>query len=353
MPKTLYFKPCFEVAWAPVDTGVYQAGVEAFEGLVELLRSWQVPSSRNRGVFSTWGEQFALLDGCIVVRDEPEGDYSEPIFGYAAHGTMVVQLLCKASGIDVPSWLTDPPHHGLEELQRILAWQLEYARPTLEARLGPLSHVQAINDFGAVRDHLADENGKALPPSGATLPMNIIASASGQPSDVTDLDEGFVERIRTARFFGLYRSEDGLLHVGGCPKFIYGAARVIKDIPVSEAESSLCLACFSTVITFLREVLDPTESDHPVETVQLVRFRAELKGPSAEYLQLHHIIRYAVRPWRVVATHGEIDPGGGWTFVPLGGDLELGEVPSGVARAIGRALEVFVAGGTTVSYRLD
>lgn len=107
------------------------------------------------------------------------------------------------------------------------------------------------------------------------------------------------------------------------------------------------------MLTFLREVLEPAQAGSPDNTRQLTYFRAELKVPFQEYLQLHHILRHAVRPWHVIATHQELDSDGNWTFVPLGGNLEIGEVPSNVAEAIGRALDQFADAGTNVAYRLE
>lgn len=333
------FRPyeALPVAWACFDIPSCAPAVQAFYDLTEAMRGWGVPSTRNRQMFSTWGEQWALLDGFVIQRGQPEHERDEPINGFVAAGPLVIQLLCKLGNLSLPDW-AEPYQSPIDGLERTLAWQLEYRRHDLEARLEALRRVQDMDALEQLLLEFSQASADVLPPLGADLPSALVTADKSAPSDPTDLVMRFEDRLALASTRSLVMGEDRKWHrlqyPEPCPLIGQIDYRA-KSGTFAEESESLCPICFELVVGFVSD-LDRFASTLPSSAPRRqIRDIAGLNHGDVQLLV--DLIRYAARPWHRHAESSTFTETG-VAFAPAGTVLETAFVPAHVGAALANAL---------------
>lgn len=355
-PTRNLFKPARGVRaiWASYTTPSCEPAVDAFYAFASQLDDWRVPASNNRQMFSTWGRQWALLDGYVIQRDEPEERYVMPINGYVAGGPLVVQFVCLFGGLKPPRWAATSGTFGIEELKSMLVWQLHNELDALTARLELIRQVESIRELPVLNRQLLQQGGSLLPPPGVQLTSTVLPIPGTTPEEGDAVSLTFEERLlHSPMSTSLLRDASGLLHVVRNPacRAIEMPTSFVGAITVGDAADDLCDQCNSHFLAFLRDLSNPP-SLASLALVTTRRLNFVVGSMHIDTQNLTHAIRFAVGDWEHVTDSTKITDRGMW-LAPYGTVLETAVVPWHVGLAIERAIERLEAIGISPSLQIE
>jgi len=235
---------CPNVAWSQYHDRTEGAGESAFSTAKKTLDALQVPSSLNRAMFSTWGQQWVFLDGFAITRDEPEVAWTSPIYGVVIGGPMALRYVCHLAGIPQPKrkLAGETMIPTVAEMERILAWQLEHRRPVMEQLLASARKVSEGPGAQWLYNECSRRASELLPGQNDVLSHDLVVGDGGGPIDLTDIFTRFEDRLPIAELW-VSLDDDDVAHIDSrsC-KQITGTLRC-KYTTVGAIGNQLCIRC--------------------------------------------------------------------------------------------------------------
>ena len=235
---------CPNVAWSQDHDRTEGAGEWAFSTAKKTLDALQVPSSLNRALFSTWGQQWVFLDGFAITRDEPEVAWTSPIYGVVIGGPMALRYVCHLAGIPQPKrkLAGETTIPTVAEMERILAWQLEHRRPVMEQLLASAKQVSEGPGAQWLYNECSRRASELLPGPNDVLSHDLVVDDGGGPIDLTDLFTRFEDRLPMAQLW-VTLDDDDVAHIASASCDQVTGTRRYSATTVGAIGNQLCIRC--------------------------------------------------------------------------------------------------------------